>query len=148
MWQWLRQLCRKSVPQRILKNRSILIVEDGEGERRFYSRTLEKAGYDVDTASDAFQAMKKIDKKMPDLILTDVVMPGMDGKEMCLRLKSDERTAHIPVVFLTGSVKGGEVVDCFGVGAEYYLEKPIDARGLVHQIDMVLSDLEQEAAVS
>ena len=138
MLKWLKSLLKSGNQEMTKPNgRYILIVEDGGVERAFYTKTLEKAGYEVASACDAFEAIKMIEKRIPDIILSDVSMPHMSGKEMCLKLKADDRTANIPIVFLTGSVRPMEVMDCFDVGAEHYLEKPIDAKCLVRQMDMI-----------
>ncbi len=145
MRQWLSSLFggnRQKIPQ----NKYILVVDDGENERMFYTRTLKKAGYEVEAVNGGAAALESIAKRFPDLVITDFYMPEMNGRELCDRLKHDPRTAQIPIVFLTGSARPADIVDCFDAGCEYYLEKPIDARTLVRQVTTILSDLEEESA--
>ncbi len=121
----------------------ILVIDDGAVERRFISRSLEKRGYDVSTAKDGQDGLKAAQEEKPDLIVLDYHMPGLDGVEVCKKLKADKaQTRDIPVVFLTGSKSPASVVDCYDVGAEYYLSKPISARTLVNEVDMVFQEME------
>jgi len=126
------------------KNKYILVVDDSELERRFYCKTLRKAGYDVQSVRDGVSAIKEMEDRYPDLVISDLAMPGMNGKEFCQRVKNNEQTEKIPFMFLTGSAAPGEVVECFEAGGEFYLEKPIDARTLVRQVSNIFNDLEQE----
>lgn len=119
----------------------ILVIDDGEVERRFISRALEKKGYVVSVAAEGRTGIKLAQEEQPDLIVLDYRMPGLNGIEVCKRLKSrDEQTCGIPVIFLTGSTTPADVIDCYEVGAEYYLSKPISARTLTNEVEMVFKD--------
>ena len=72
--------------------------------------------------------------------MLDLAMPGMNGKEVCKRLKNKDETKHIPVVFLTGSATAADVVECYDVGADYYLNKPIRPDVLIKQIEMTFQE--------
>ncbi|MFP4473859.1 MAG: PleD family two-component system response regulator [Candidatus Omnitrophota bacterium] len=144
MWSKIKAFFHKH-PKDIDPGRyKILVVDDSEVERKFYTSTLEKAGFRVRAARDCEQALSLIGEKQPDLIMLDYQMPGMNGKDFCFRLKNNETTELIPVIFLTGSIRDDDVLSCYEVGAEHYLSKPIDGRALVRQVSMVLSDLEAE----
>jgi len=127
-------------PKPVFSDKKILVIDDGEVERQFLSRTLDKGGYRVKTAESGELGLKAVQEEVPDLILLDFVMPGINGDEVCKKLKMDERTKKVPVVFLTGSVKPSSVISSFDSGAEYYLSKPIGAQELLKQVDMILSE--------
>ena len=147
MWKWIRSFFSPGDGAfEASKNKHILVVDDSETERVFYARTLERAGYEITAAESGPQALGLVRQRRPDLILTDFYMPEMNGREMCRILKEDPQAADIPVIFLTGSTKPADVIDCFDAGCEHFLEKPIDAKCLVRQVNTVLGDLEQERA--
>ena len=113
----------------------ILIVDDQPANLRVLAVILSKAGYRVRAAPDARLALEAIESKLPDLVLLDVKMPGMDGYEMCRRLKAAERSREIPVVFVSGA---GEVVDKiqgFAVGGVDYIAKPFDSAEVVARVN-------------
>ena len=128
----------------ILLGKKILVIEDGELERRFITRTLEKKGCVVMGTADGEKGVQMAQNESPDLILLDYMMPGIDGREVCLRIKSDGTTKAIPIIFLTGSVSPKNVIDCYEAGAEYYLAKPIDAKTLTHQVELTLQYKEED----
>ena len=121
-------------------SQKILIVDDGEVERKYISRALEKGGYQVVTAENGEMGLKLAMEEKPDLVLLDFIMPGIHGDAVCKRLKMDEKTKRIPVVFLTGSVKPASVIQSYESGAEYYLSKPIGSKELLKQVEMILSE--------
>ena len=124
-----------------LKNKKILVVDDGEVERKFFVTVLKKRGCTVSSAENGKAALEKIKLDKPDLILLDFVMPEMNGKEFCKVVKNDESLKNIPVIFLTGSTTPGDVVDCYDVGAEYFLTKPISAKMLNKQVEAAFEDV-------
>ena len=125
-----------------LANKTILVVDDGITERTFMSKVLDKEGCRVITAADGPAGLEKAAAERPDLIILDFFMPpGMNGKEVCQRLKSNAATKGIPVVFLTGSAKPVNVVECYDVGADYYLSKPISAKALIRQLELTFQEL-------
>jgi CheY-like chemotaxis protein len=127
-------------------HKHVLVVDDGQSERTFYSATLKKAGYTVDTACCAKEALEVVQQKKPNVILMDFCMPDMNGNELCRQLKRSDDTAEIPVIFLTGSARSTDVMDCFDAGGEYFLTKPIQAKSLIRQVNTVLSDFEHRQA--
>jgi len=124
-------------------NKTVLVIDDGDSERSFLIRSLKKAGYSVIDASRGDQGLELAESQQPDMILLDYMMPGMDGNEVCRKLKNNPKTKAIPVVFLTGSTRPETVITCYDVGAEHYLSKPISAKIL---LDQVRSTLEGQPA--
>ena len=84
--------------------------------------------------------MEIIQKEKPDLVLLDVVLPGMSGLEVCKQLKRNPKTERIPVIFITGLDTPKNLIDCYEYGAEDFLSKSISSRLLIHQIDQTLLD--------
>ncbi len=121
----------------------ILVVDDGDVERKFMENTLTNRGYRVVVARNGEDAVKIARDSKPDLIFLDFSMPGgIDGQETCRRIKSETYAKDIPVVFLSGSVSPTKVIDCYDVGAEYYLSKPISASTLLEHTRLLIEDAE------
>jgi DNA-binding response OmpR family regulator len=116
---------------------TILIVDDEADILEMLKYNLQKEGYTVLTAKNGTRALEEV-KRSPDLVLLDVMMPEVDGWEVCKRLKRDEKTATIPVLFLTA--KGSEVDEVVGfeLGADDYIVKPISVRKLLARVKAVL----------
>lgn len=103
----------------------ILIVDDTPANLAFLSDALDEAGYKVLVAVDGLSALDQLQLIVPDLILLDVMMPGIDGFETCRRLKSMRNTRDIPIIFMTALTETADVVRGFGLGAVDYVTKPI-----------------------
>lgn len=106
-------------------NSIVMIVDDTPGNLALLSDTLSDSGYRVLVATDGLSALEQIEYLKPDIILLDVIMPGIDGFETCSRLKSDPKTAAIPVLFMTALSELDQLLRGFGEGAVDYLVKPI-----------------------
>jgi two-component system nitrogen regulation response regulator NtrX len=107
----------------------VLIVDDDSGVRKVLNRTLSGAGYYVEEASDAFQALDRLDSQPPDAVLLDIKMPGMDGLGLLDNLR--QRGLEIPVVILTGHGDEFTAQECLEAGAAAYLTKPPDRSDLL-----------------
>jgi signal transduction histidine kinase/DNA-binding response OmpR family regulator len=107
----------------------ILIVEDNPDVRRFIEDCLAE-NYLIQLAPDGQAGLETARKSIPDLIISDVMMPKMDGFELCRELKTDDRTSHIPVVMLTARAESSDKLTGLSTGADDYLIKPFDAREL------------------
>ncbi len=103
----------------------VLVVEDDPGTSRFFTFALESENYHVLTAVNGLEGLKKAQEEIPDLVILDVMLPGLDGFEVCHRLRSDVKTAKIPIIMI--SAKAQEVDREMGlkVGADQFLNKPI-----------------------
>ena len=118
--------------------KNILTIDDDLSQRTMIQRTLEKSGLKVLTAEDGHLGIEIAQSQKPDLILLDVIMPGLNGNEVCRRLKSDNRTKDIPVVFLTSMDTPKEVIEHYDAGGEIHLTKPINPKELISQIEFTL----------
>ena len=120
--------------------RTILVVEDDPPLRRMIAMFLRAAGYLVRAAEDGPTGLALARGERPDLVLLDLMMPGLDGWEVLRRLKGDALTAAIPVLVLTASVDAPLTERALRLGAARFLAKPIDSRVLVEIVDGVLSE--------
>ena len=105
---------------------SILVVDDQPINVQLLKRKLERGGINVSVAYNGMEALASVKQNMPDLILLDVMMPDMDGIEVCQRLQADETTRGIPVIFITARTTKESKLEGLGVGAVDYITKPID----------------------
>lgn len=112
----------------------ILAVDDKQIYLRLIERTLSKKGYDVTTATSGKDAFLVLKETKPDLILLDVTMPEMDGYEVCSRLKENEETSFIPVIFVTALRDEQDKAKAFAVGAADYIVKPIQRDQLLNAV--------------
>lgn len=113
--------------------KTILVVDDEEDIRETLKVLLEKNNYKTILAVDGQDCLDKLDKLLPDLVLLDIMMPGISGWEVASTIKSNSKTKHIPVVFLTG--KADDLSRSMGLnGAEDYIAKPFDPFMLLEHI--------------
>jgi CheY-like chemotaxis protein len=106
----------------------ILVVEDNETNQLLVSSVLEREGFRVELAGNADEAVAKLTTGAPDLILMDVQLPGMDGLSLTRQLKTDQRTAAIPIVALTALAMLGDKERTLAAGCVGYIQKPINTR--------------------
>jgi diguanylate cyclase (GGDEF)-like protein len=125
----------------------ILVVDDEEHIRKIVKFQLEKAGYMVDTAEDGVEALKAVEACHPDLVLLDLMMPNMDGYEVCKRLKSNYETNHIPIIMVTAKADLENKLQGFEEGANDYISKPFAITELLLRVRNVLqwSQLQRQA---
>jgi putative two-component system response regulator len=116
----------------------ILVVDDDALIRQILADQLVEAGYLVSTAQDGEEALAKVAAESPDLILLDVIMPNLDGFEVCRRLKSDERTILIPVVMITVLTATQERIKGIEAGADEFLSKPFNPQELMTRVRSLL----------
>jgi signal transduction histidine kinase/DNA-binding response OmpR family regulator len=107
----------------------ILIVEDNEDLRKYISRNL-LHDYQIHEAENGKQGISQAIKTIPDVVITDVMMPEMDGMEMCRNMREDERTSHIPIIMLTAKADRQSKLAGLEMGADDYIIKPFDANEL------------------
>lgn len=107
-------------------NQVILVVDDDFVNRMLLRKILENSGYEVLEAFNGKEALARVKADKPDLVLLDIMMPEMDGYEVCEYLKADSDTESIPVIFITALSDSADLVKGFNVGAEDYVSKPIN----------------------
>jgi CheY-like chemotaxis protein len=112
----------------------ILIVDDNPINLRLASDVLENAGFTIERATDAEQAQVLLEYVLPDLILMDIGLPGMDGLTLTRRLKANPRFKSIPVIALTAFAMKGDDSKAIEAGCEGYISKPIDTRTLADHV--------------
>jgi DNA-binding response OmpR family regulator len=116
----------------------ILVVEDEPDLRSLLDRQLQRAGHQVVLAEDGIEALEKAWGEPLDLILLDLMLPHLDGTEVCRRLKRDERTARLPIIMLTAKQEPVDRIVGFELGADDYITKPFNLREVVLRVAAVL----------
>jgi two-component system cell cycle response regulator len=116
----------------------ILIVDDNVVNLKLAARVLEAAGFTIGKAADAEEAQRVLAEVVPDLILMDIGLPGMDGLTLTRKLKADRRFEHLPIVALTASAMKGDDLKAIDAGCAGYITKPIDTRELPRQVQTFL----------
>jgi two-component system cell cycle response regulator len=112
----------------------VLIVDDNSANRRLLEARLTAEYFTVQTASNGADALAMCSVELPDVILLDVMMPGMDGFEVCRQLKSNARTQHVPVVMVTALDQSSDLLEGLEAGADDFLTKPVDNLALITRI--------------
>jgi len=116
----------------------ILIADDNEANREILGRLLEARGFDLLMASDGEEALACARAKLPDLVLLDIMMPRMDGLEVCRQLKADKNLPFMPIILVTARADSNDVVRGLEAGGDEYITKPIDQAALVARVRSVL----------
>src|SRR5436309_15963885 len=116
----------------------ILLVDDEEQIRKLLSTYLTRQGHEVTLATDGYEALKAIRSRMPDLVITDVSMPNMNGFELTRRLRADHKTARLPVVMLSARKQADDVLTGYAEGADEYIPKPVEMAVLSAKIEVLV----------
>ena len=122
----------------MVDKKSILVVEDEEDILALLHFNLVKAGYLVECAADGEEGLQKIAAKLPDLLLLDLMLPGIDGMEICRRVRAVDKTAKLPIIMLTARGEEADVVQGLELGADDYMAKPFSIKVLLARIQTVL----------
>lgn len=117
----------------------ILIADDDAFIRRPLEWILLQEGFDADTVADGDECMERLGSGAPDLLILDVMMPGLDGFEICRRIKDDPKLRHIPVILLSARGREHDRERGLALGAEEYLTKPYSPSDLMQRIRGLLS---------
>ena len=117
----------------------VLVVEDYQDAREMYTAYLQFSGYRVVEATNGIEAVERTIELLPDIILMDLALPKIDGWEATKRLKSDERTKHIPIVALTGHALAGFAEGAREAGCDAFVTKPCLPDALVAEIERMLA---------
>lgn len=127
--------------------RRVLLVDDDAALRMLYRFNLEASGVTVFEAPDGETALQLLEGELPDVVLLDVMMPGIDGWEVAKRLAADERTSRLPIIFITALAEDAARARGRELGAAGYLAKPFNPVSLADEIERILnaarSDQEQ-----
>lgn len=117
---------------------SVLIVDDEPMARTLLRLMLVRAGFNVSEAEDGFDALEKVQVSQPDIILLDVMMPGMDGFSVCEALRQRKETSTLPIIMLSAKTDLDSINKGLRVGATKYLTKPISPEELSRHVNDVL----------
>lgn len=117
---------------------SVLIVDDEPMARTLLRLMLVRAGFNVAEAEDGYDALDKVKQSQPDIILLDVMMPGMDGFTVCEKLRLEEDTSNLPIIMLSAKTDLDSINKGLRVGATKYLTKPISPEDLTRHVREVL----------
>lgn len=121
------------------KNATILIVEDNDEMRQFLSEIFSSI-YQVETAADGLEAVEKVREVQPDIVLSDIMMPNMSGKELCSKLKSNFETSHIPVVLITADSTEEQNIESLILGADDFITKPFSVKALISRCNNLVTN--------
>ncbi len=131
-------------PNGKIKSAKILVIDDEPEITDIIETFLEAAGYQVKSENSSTIGIERAKTFLPDLILLDIMMPFMDGYEICSELKKCEKTKDIPVIFLTGKDARSDEGRSFKVGGVLYIKKPFSCERLLNIVKMVLRTVEKE----
>ncbi len=121
----------------------ILIIEDERALADVLSYNLVREGYEVILANDGQEGLRKAQMQLPDMVLLDLMLPKMDGLEVCRELRAGERTRHVPILMLTAKAEETDQVVGFSMGADDYVTKPFSVKVLLQRIKALQRRLEQ-----
>jgi two-component system alkaline phosphatase synthesis response regulator PhoP len=124
--------------QTVLKTEKIVVIEDEADILEVIAYNLKREGYDVVTSTSGEDGLEKIERTKPNLVVLDLMLPEIDGIELCRKLKSDPVTQSIPVIMVTAKGEESDVVLGLGVGADDYVTKPFSPRELTARVKAVL----------
>lgn len=122
-----------------MNKKKILIVEDEESLLKLESILLTSKGYHVEGVADGKAALEAVKVMHPDLILLDIMLPEIDGFEVCRRIKDDVETQHIPVIMLTAKKSREDMARGEQVGADWYITKPFKSAMVIETIQRFIS---------
>ncbi len=131
-----------------MSQQSILVVEDEKDILDLVDFNLRQAGYKVIKTTDGAEGLRLAQSEAPDLVVLDLMLPGVEGKEICRRLRQNQSTRHLPILILTALASETDRIIGFELGADDYLTKPFSTRELVLRVNAILrrtGDEEDEA---
>jgi twitching motility two-component system response regulator PilH len=118
-----------------MANQKILVVDDSLSQRLVLSAVLAEEGHQIITANDGEEAVAKAKSELPDLIIMDIVMPGLNGFQATRAITNDEATWHIPVILLTSKDMDSDRIWALRQGATAFLNKPVDHAALIAMVN-------------
>lgn len=117
----------------------VLVVEDDPAASRFVGYTLQQEGFEVLIAANGLEGIMKAQQDKPDIIILDGMLPGLDGFQVCRRLRGEANTANLPILMLSAKAQESDKAAGFKVGADDYLAKPVDPSNLVERVRNLLN---------
>ena len=129
-------------------NKTIVIVEDEPDILEILTYNLKREGFNVLSADNGPQGLALIKQHLPDIALLDLMLPGMDGLEICQQVRSDTSCAHIPIIMVTAKCEESDIVIGLGLGADDYISKPFSPKELIARIKALLRRGHQLAATT
>ena len=121
-----------------MKKAKILVVDDEKNIIELVRYNLEKEGFAVISATDGEEALKLVSEKEPEMVILDLMLPGIDGLDVCRELKRNDKTSSIQVIMLTAKGEESDIVVGLELGADDYITKPFSPRVLVARVKAVL----------
>jgi two-component system, OmpR family, alkaline phosphatase synthesis response regulator PhoP len=125
--------------------KKILVIEDDPATSRLVDYSLRHEGYQVISASNGLEGLRKAISESPDLVILDVMLPGMDGFEICHRLRSEPATAQLPILMFSAKAQEIDKDTGIKVGADEYLTKPAAPSEIVSRVEKLLAKKKQAA---
>jgi len=127
-----------------MQQKKILAVDDERHIVRLIQVNLERAGYQVITAYDGREALKKIEEEHPDLVVLDVMMPYMNGLEALKQIRANPKTRNLPVIMLTAKAQDQDVFQGYSYGVDIYLTKPFNPVELLTFVKRIFTEMEAQ----
>jgi DNA-binding NarL/FixJ family response regulator len=127
----------------MLMSKRLLVVDDEPNLLRAVAACLKAEGYEVSTARSGYEALMQSAEAVPDLIISDIRMPGIDGYKLARQLRGSPRTALVPIIFLTAKDETADRIEGFRAGVDAYLTKPFEPDELVAVVNGILSRVER-----
>jgi DNA-binding response OmpR family regulator len=121
-----------------MSRKKVLLVDDEKDYREILAQTLKRRGYEVAACEDGETALARLPEFAPDIVLLDVNMPGIDGFEVCRRIRSDPKFGTVPILMITVQSGDEDTVQGLSIGADGYLAKPFSSEELLARIGALL----------
>ncbi len=121
-----------------MEQANILVIEDDDIVSRTIERCLRRENYKVALASSGVEGLQLAHKRIPELVILDVIMPGMDGYTVCREMRADPMLVNVPILFLTAKTKDEDKITGFNAGADDYLGKPFNLDELILRVKAII----------
>ncbi|OVE72644.1 hypothetical protein BVX93_02120 [bacterium B13(2017)] len=126
-----------------MPNKTILVIEDMNSQRFIYKFNFKKMGFNVMGAETGEIALILAETHNPDLIISDVMLPRINGFEVCRQLKANEKTKNIPIIFVTAKSQKEDIIEGINAGGTHYIVKPFDFNELISKIYEIIGKPEE-----
>ena len=123
-----------------MPGKKIMVVEDSPATCEVVKKRLVKEGYDVYAVKNGFEALRDLEKVMPDLIISDINMPKLDGLKLCQALQNRPETKNIPVIFLSSQIDEKSIQKAAEIGAKHFFAKPFDMKAIIECVRGLLGE--------